>query len=159
MSTPWKTVEDGFWTWIQGAVTLPAGLHIFRSHEGRELAFADSFEKFRDPAHMPAMWLRLVGIDAENEGENTILDHLRFEGGIAMNVAPDATSRDVFEAVVADVRAAILGDLLSASPGGVFSRELTNERVRLIAPSFGGAAQGYVWHFALRLSGASHVAP
>ena len=159
MTTPWKTVEDGFWTWLAATVTLPPALKVYRSHEGRELKFAESPESFADPALMPAIWLRLTALDAENEGENAILDHLRFEGGLAWHVAADARTRDVFEALVADIRAAILSRLLPDSAGGAFVRELHDERVRTIAPSFGGAVQGYVWTFRLRLAGAAHHFP
>lgn len=159
MTTPWKTAEDAFWTWLAGAVSLPATLKTYRSHEGKGLPFVDNPEAFASAAHMPALWLSLTNIEAENQGPSSVLDYYAFRGGLAWNVPQDARSRDTFEALVNDIRSAILG-AMTAGVDEIAVSELSDETLRTVTPPKTYApVLGYVWEFRLRFGYAVHHAP
>lgn len=159
MSTPWKTAEDAFWDWLATAVTLPATLKIYRSHQGKGLPFLNDPDAFATPAAMPGIWLSLVEIEPEIQGPTSQLDYLIFNGGLAFNVPADTTTRDTFESLVNDVRNAILG-AMTANVDEIDVSELTRERIRAVTPPGKFAPViGYVWEFRLRFGYTAHHTP
>lgn len=159
MSTPWKDAEDAFWTWLATAARLPTDLKIYKSHEGKGLPFFETPELFKNPAAMPAAWLNLTKPEPEIQGAGSVLDYTNYTGGLAYNVPPDATSRDTFEALVTDIRNAILGSM-TAGVDEIDVHELTDESVRVIVPPGKFApVLGYVWEFRLRFGYTAHHTP
>lgn len=162
MTTPFKDIEDRFWTWLDAELAANASyltLKRFKSHEGRGLPFLDGTGPFTDPALVPAIFLHFERPEAEVNGDNTILDSLYFQFGVAWHADAANPKRDTFESLVVAIRDAILENLTAGAPAISISA-LTGERVTTVTPPRASAPViGYLWTASLRLGYQPHHLP
>lgn len=162
MTTPFKDIEDRFWTWLNAELSANASyltLKRFKSHEGRGLPFLDGPGPFTDPALVPAIFLSFERPNAEVNGDNTVLDSLYYRFGVAWKADAADPKRDAFEALVVAIRNAILEDLTSDETAISIS-EMTDERITAVTPPRQFAPViGYLWTASLRLGYQPHHLP